>query len=1127
MKSISVLLCLSACLAMQPKFAFAQGVGASGTVTGTITDTSGAVITNAIVTAVDTQRGTKRAAVTDSIGRYEIAGLAPATYNITAQKDGFQTTIQKNVTVNVGQTVGLNFNLDISKATSTIEVTAETPLVETESGKQANTITSRYIQDLPINRRDYLTFTLLAPGVSDSTRLASDQDFRVKQTPQSGLSFYGSNGRGNSVTVDGGEANDDAGGVRLTMSQEGVQEFQINRSNYGADLGGASGASINIVSKTGTNDLHGSLFGLFRNDIMDARNPFALTQALQPGQVFNPLAPNAIGAKSKDSLSREQFGASIGFPIQKNKTFGFVAFEGLIQNAQNAVPLLTTTQIFHPDNGGPLVNGVLTGNNQQAIIQGLASKAGNPIVPCLSGPPVVSVPAATCAQILTTALTTSQFTGLTAGQAARNQYLVNQFENNGGLFNYDTNVYYISARFDHTFNEHNQGYFRYSFAHDREESPDVQSLVGFSAGSSVHAYDNTAQATWFHQFSSRTQNELSIQYNYSSFDVLPNVPGQVGLVIPGFANLGTNIFLPSTTILQRPSLLENATMIRGNHTMNFGGVFLYRGNRTESNTFFPGRFVFGDLPGGVLSPCLQTPATCGLNGVNSANINSLQSASLGAPQFYQQGFGNPLYNYPRPWGAVYWQDRWNIRPNLTLNYGLRYEIDAQYGPLSTDKDNFAPRASFAWSPLNNQKLVVRGGFGIFYSPIYGQIADVVQTLGFVNGQRQIAQVFVPLTGAPGNPSLTSAAIFQTLFAQGLVQCTVPNPGSAACITPANLTQFGINVTNVGPPPPLSVVFSGQPGYQSPYSEQASFAIESEVAKNLVVSVSYIYVHTLRLPVAIDTNALPAFSTLAPTANGQIVSLHNWNVSPLNPLGAPCAGAAIVQCFVNPLLLQTNQYSSVSSGVWQGGILEVTKRLSNHYSLLGNFTYSKGNDTTTDFNSDFGPQDNTELFAERGLSSFDQRYKVVAAAVAETTGQSLWRGGWQVAPIFRYNSGHPFNLLAGTDVNGDRHSTNDRPIGAGRNTGLGPDFIDLDLRLTKSFAVGERAQVLVLAEGFNLFNRANFASINNVVGPTCVECSVLNHTFVQNGLNNVIPSQGLGFTSALSPRQFQLGVRMTF
>jgi Carboxypeptidase regulatory-like domain len=1125
MKSIRILMCLSACLLMESGAMLAQGVGASGTINGRVTDSSGAVITGVTVTATDPQRGTRRSTSTDSTGHYEITGLSPTVYSISAEHDGFQTTIQKNVVLNVGQTVALDFSLQVSQVTSTVEVTAEPPLVETESGKQANTITGRYIQDLPINRRDYLTFALLAPGVADSTRMASDQDFRVKQTPQSGLSFYGSNGRGNSVTVDGGEANDDAGGVRLTLSQEGVQEFQINRTNYGAELGGASGATINIVSKSGTNDMHGTLFGLFRNDALDARNPFALSQALQPGQVFNPALPDVNGTKTKDSLTREQFGGSFGFPIQKNKTFGFVAAEGLIQNAQNAVPLLTSTSIFRPDNGSPVISGVQTGNNQQAIIQGLSALGGTP-VPCLTGQP--ALPAAACAQVLTSALTTSQFTGLTPGQVARNQFLVNQFENNGGLFSYNTRVYFVSGRVDHVFNSNNQGYFRYSFAHDHEESPDVQSLVGFSAGSSVTAYDNTAQLAWFHQFSATTQNELSIQYNYSSFDVIPNEPGEVGLVIPGFANLGTNIFLPSTTIMQRPSILENATVIRGHHTMNFGGGFLWRGNKTESHTFFPGRFVFGDLPGGVLSPCLQVPAACGLTGLNPAVINSLQSASLGLPQFYQQGFGNPLYNYPRPWTSVYWQDQWTIRPNLTLNYGLRYELDSQYGQLSTDKDNFAPRVSFAWSPFKKQNIVVRGGFGIFYSPIYGQIADVVQTLGFVNGTRQIAQVFVPITGALGNSLLTSATIFQTLFAQGLVQCTTPNPGSAACITPANLTQFGINVTNVGPPPPLSVVFSAQPGYQNPYAEQASFGIEGQLGKDWAVSVSYIYVHTLRLPVAIDTNAVAAFSTNALAANGQVVSMHNWNVSLPNPLGtAPCAGAAIVGCFVDPLLLQTNQYSSVASGVYQGGIIEVTKRLSNYFSLMANYTYSKANDTTTDFNSDFGPQDNTELFAERGLSSFDQRNKVVAAVVAQTSGKSAWSGGWLLSPIFRYGSGFPFNLLAGTDVNGDRHSTNDRPIGAGRNTGLGPNYIDLDLRLTKSFMLRERSQLLVVAEGFNLFNRANFASVNNVVGPTCPECAVLGQTFVQSGLGNVIPSQGLGFTSALIPRQIQLGVRLTF
>ena len=177
-----------------------------------------------------------------------------------------------------------------------------------------------------------MNFTLLLPGVSDSTRIADDQDFRVKQTPQSGLSFYGSNGRGNNVTVDGGETGSDSGGVRLTVSQDAVQEFQVNRSNYPADLGGASGAAINIVTKSGTNDLHGSVYGFFRNDALDARDPFAFSQALQPGEMFNPAEPDTTGSPIKNSLGRYQFGGNVGFPIQKDKTFVFVAFEGLRQD---------------------------------------------------------------------------------------------------------------------------------------------------------------------------------------------------------------------------------------------------------------------------------------------------------------------------------------------------------------------------------------------------------------------------------------------------------------------------------------------------------------------------------------------------------------------------------------------------------------------------------------------------------------------------------------------------------------------------------------------------------------------------------------------------------------------------
>src|SRR5712691_7729317 len=736
--------------------AHAQGVGSSGDIKGTVTDPNGALLPNVAVAVVGTQTGLRRTAVTSDTGQYRVTNLPPATYDVSAELHGFDTAIRKGVTVTIGETVLADFQLKVSGIAGVVDVTSEAPVVETERAGQANTIEEKYIRDLPINRRDYLTYTLLMPGVTDSTRVASDLDFRVKQTPQSGLSFYGSNGRGNSVTVDGGEFNDDSGGVRLNLSQDAVQEFQVNRSNYTAELGGANGASINIVSKTGTNQVHGSLYGFFRFTGLDARNPFSFSQALQPGQTFNPAAADLQGVPIKDSLNRQQFGGTVGFPIKKDKSFLFLAIEGLRQNAQSAVPLLTNTNIFRPQSD-PL-------NNQVAILNALTNNGGA-LVTCLNGQP--AIPGPTCAGLLTSALTISPSTGLSAGQIARNAFLVSQFETNGGLFPFDTRLYQVSSRFDHRFSDKNQVYLRYSYAHDLEDNPDVQSLTGFSRGSSVHTYDSTIQGSWFHLFSPNTANEARTQWAYTSFDVITNVTGEEGLDINGFANLGTQIFLPNLTITRRYEFADNLTITRGHHSMKLGGYGLISGNHTESHTFFPGRFVFGSLTGALLSPCLALPAACGLTGVSAAALDSLQTVSLGLPQFYQQGFDNPVYVANRPFAAFYGQDSWAIRPNLTFNFGLRYELDVQYGNLNTDKNNFAPRVSFAWDPFKDHKTAVRGGYGIFYSPVYAQIPNVVQSLGVVNGFRQIAQIFTTFNSSPA--VITSANnIFQTLFGQGKI-----------------------------------------------------------------------------------------------------------------------------------------------------------------------------------------------------------------------------------------------------------------------------------------------------------------------------------------------------------------------
>jgi hypothetical protein len=311
--------------------------------------------------------------------------------------------------------------------------------------------------------------------------------------------------------------------------------------------------------------------------------------------------------------------------------------------------------------------------------------------------------------------------------------------------------------------------------------------------------------------------------------------------------------------------------------------------------------------------------------------------------------------------------------------------------------------------------------------------------------------------------------------------------------------------------------------------QGSFGIEREMSPGFSISASGIYVRTLHLPVAIDINNLPTapmVTATSPFSTGpQQVTYRNW--------GAPQCGINPLSCFAKPLVLQADEYASAASALYYGGIIEAKKRFSDHFTLFGNYTWSRAADDSTDFNSDFGPFDMANLAGDRSLSSFDQRHKVVAAAVFSGDRSGFFRG-FQLSPIVKYNSGHPVNVLAGgTNVNNDRHSTNDRPLGFPRNSGLGPDYFDMDLRLSKTLKVGEHGALMLVAEAFNLVNRTNFASVNNEVpvfgagfaDPTKVPVH-LQGSFLNPQTINPGGAPG-AFTSALARRQLQLGARMTW
>ena len=259
---------------------------------------------------------------TDENGNYVILSLPPSTYTVKIESSGFAPKTLNNVLLEVGQQQALDVDLAIGDVGVVVDVMAgEQALVDTERTKQSTVISARQLNNLPINRRNFLDFALLTPGVSDADNVNDSTDFRVAQTPQSGLSFGGNNGRGNSINVDGSTADTAAGGARNVVSQEAVQEFQVDRNSYSAEFGGASGGVVNIVSKTGGNDFHGSAFGYFRDKVFDARNAFD----------FNP--------DGKSPFNRQQFGGSFGGPIVENRTFFFASAEGLRQNLTSFVTL--------------------------------------------------------------------------------------------------------------------------------------------------------------------------------------------------------------------------------------------------------------------------------------------------------------------------------------------------------------------------------------------------------------------------------------------------------------------------------------------------------------------------------------------------------------------------------------------------------------------------------------------------------------------------------------------------------------------------------------------------------------------------------------------------------------------
>lgn len=1025
----------------------------TGEIRGTVLDASGGVLAGVRVTAVDSGRGTARSVQTDSEGNYTFAALSSGTYRLRFEAAGFNTHVTEGVELRVGDALVLRTVMEVGTVATEVNVTAEPPVIDPGRTQQANTIDLGRIQNLPINRRNYLDFALLAPGVVETDHLVDDTDFRVAQTPQSGLSFGGSNGRGNMVSIDGMENYYNSGGVRPSLSQEAVQEFQINRNSFSAELGNAFGGVINIVSKAGTNHFRGNLFGFLRHRDLQARNYF------DPG---------------KSAFTRAQYGATAGGAPKRDKIFLFAAFERLDRQETAFVPILQDRSLFAR----------LTPSQQQLVDFFDASGS-------------------TQLRSLAAAMRQALIPG-------NNPRTVALFDRNSGNFPFSEDTTQFSLRLDYRPSERHSFFWRGNLTKTFSQNAQFGALIAFNRGRSLDVLDGALMASHTWVPGPRWVVETRAGYGYNMLDVQPTDPFGPELNISGFGFFGRDIFLPSTAFERHYQFQQHWNAHRGTHGLKFGVDINPVRDRVRSETFFSGRFSFGGrVPLALvlnnfagdpnfatrLGETLAAAGQARLIPNLSAPLTALQSFNLGLPEFYQQGFGDPNWIGWSKRYNLFVQDAWRLSPRLTLNLGARYELERNPKPVPTDPNNIAGRIGLAWSPGAGATTVIRAGYGLYYSQINIQVANVADTLA----GKQIAQTFVPLTGIPGllNPRtgrlLTAADIYQTLLAQGVI--------GRRSIFLDDIAQFGLRPS---PTAPFAVVFGIVDDFVNPYAQQASFEIERAVG-SFNVSLAYNFNRGAHLVRNLD---------------------RNLYYTGRRPDGAPTFG------FFNPLIAQRNIFESTANSFYHAGIVQLGKRFAGRSMIQASYTWSKAIDEVTDFNTDFQPHDQLNARAERALSAFHQAHRVVLYAVVESPltpgrGRGLAPnlfGGFLLAPIFLAGSGRPFNVLAGVDNLGDRHPNTHRPLGAGRNIGKGPDFLTLDLRLARTFRLGggERPSLEFIAEGFNLLNRTNFRTVNNIVGD--VPLASLPRPLVGR---RGIPTEPLAFTSAFDPRQFQVGLKINF
>lgn len=1032
-----------------------------GTLRGVITDSSGGIVKSAHVTITDKQRSSQRDLLTDAVGAFAAPALSAGEYEVKVEAPGFRTALRL-ATVEIGVTTTANITLELGPTRDVVNIEATSAQVDYDSHTIDGVVHRQQIEDLPLNGRSFLQLAFLEPGVAASATPLGQYN------RQFDVSVLGGAADTTRITVDGEIVNDPInGGTAQNLSQEVVQEFQISSVNFDLSTGIAAGGAVNIVTRGGTNQYHGTGFFYFRDHNM----------AAYPALQRDPLNPDPF-------FARRQTGFTFGGPIIKDKLFFFTAYEHANQQ------------------------GVFSFNPSDPAFKGFAGTFGAP-------------------------------------------YHANQFD----------------TRIDYRLNQKHNAFIRYS--HDGNDS------FGQHADNSLPSnwaentnYSDSGTFSLISAFTNNLVNEFRFgetfwnnQNHPPAADECPGCLGVGGpqvMVIGAGLEFGNTTNSPQSRLVRRYIFSDNATWQHGAHRIKFGGEWEYLYGVGTYAYLEPGYLILyspSQVAGynSLVPASLQIPVKSSYNSL--ADILSLPLYELvtavgetGQPPQFQRG--NADHNNRT---HLYLQDTWKISPRLTVNFGLAHSFESNLinydlskpafltpivganglTPPQHQKKNFSPAIGFNWSPLPDNKTVIRGGFGIYYDTI--DITERLIERGFLGplgtGRPIVTGSIFPNPIGPGTIQFTSAP---TRFTGGLAEQLLPTlRGLLAQELNQNPANTDLTVRNIN----VFKTTNGTNGdlisnhFRVPYSEHFSIGAQHQLSNDFVVSADFVYRHFVHNQIyGIDLERYQSLAPVLPRCN------------------AANAISPVAQCANGPI----TGLLSDGRGTYKGLLVKADKRFSKRYQLLASYAL-QSNQQMSDTQYDGGATSEGIY----NLNNYDASYGNISPRhILNVSGTVNLPWGLQASFISSFQSRAPFQPfipgidLTGSGINGfalPGSGYNQFNFGLGKsdlvtlvnqynqtyagkngpipgqvfpkitlpaNYDFGRNFNSQDLRITKYIPTRtERVKLKIFGEVFNLFNYANLSGYSN----------------------NLTNPSGFGQPSERTrqifgtggPRAFQLGARLNF